>query len=150
MKNTILLLSIILISIIFLLSCQKPTTTTNQVIRNSTERKIEIHYKHNNQWNYSTTISKNDSILFSDSSIGIIKPSIFLYGQLKIIYNDTIAIIHGDSENSVKRDITKLESFTGGVVYETSHYIEYKYEYTFTEADYQEALERHLQNKAAK
>lgn len=64
-----------------------------------------------------------------------------------VIYDDTIFIIHGKNDSEVLHDLTKIESYTGGVISSSKNSLTYKYEYTFTEADYQEALERHLKGK---
>ncbi len=141
-------LSISLLIFIFWSSCRESETTTTQIIHNDSDAKIVFYTKDSKK--VFNTINSGESNEETATYFGFSKPALFLPSWLKIVYNDTIEIIHGDSVFPVKRDITKLESFIGGVIYETSHYIEYKYEYTFTEADYQEALERHLQNKAAK
>ncbi len=141
-------LSISLLIFVFWSSCRESETTTTQIIHNNSDAKIDFYMKYNAKIVLFKTINSGESNEETATYFGFSKPALFLPSWLKIVYNDTIEIIHGDSVFPVKRDITKLESFTGGVVYETSHYIEYKYEYTFTEADYQEALERHLQNKA--
>ena len=58
--------------------------------------------------------------------------------SLVIIYDDTLAIFHGSKKYIVLRDLRKNEMFTYKTKREDKT-IEYTYNYTFTNADYEEA-----------
>lgn len=139
MKKTLFLL----VSFILVLnSCIKePYETTGlYIIKNNSSQKIKINIYNN------TIIS--DSFVLYDAEIkeyklsgrgGVSTPPPFSGDSVVVCYGDNIKITHLriDNINIPKNNIYYTKSWTGGQV---SKY-EYKYEYIFTNEDYQEAID---------
>jgi hypothetical protein len=144
MKTQILFL-ILTISI---LSCKKETESTATIeIINDSSHYIKItpyqlyfigYYKD------TLVIPPNNSEIVSQSSRGGINPfdsdnNFIRLDSITVIYNDTLQVVHGSSLYSVNRSLTKYKSYIYEDRTEKKHLINHHFEYTFTNADFDEA-----------
>jgi len=148
-KNSSFILLLISISLLFS-QCMEEWTVTKYHYKNETNHEISlISCRIDLTKIDSIQILPGKSLDYSFEYEGKSNPYLFLmYEKYYFIsYDDSILILHGDLANPVNRNILQLESYSGGLIDEGRNYNSFEYGYIFTEADYQEALERHLQNK---
>ncbi|MCK5846627.1 MAG: hypothetical protein KAG84_04255 [Bacteroidales bacterium] len=136
--------SLVIISTIFFLlsSCIKesPETYSEYFISNNTSNKIILVNYKKGLANDSLSININESYVSSASlKGGSPSPPPFSADSTKVIFNDTISIVHYRIEGQdILRNIFLEESWDGGSISE----YKYRYEYNFSEKDYQEAIDK--------
>ncbi|MCK4662901.1 MAG: hypothetical protein KAT68_08555 [Bacteroidales bacterium] len=128
-----------LTSIIIYSSCKDKVTTTCYSIINNSDHKIALKMFNAGNIIDSLFLIKNDFKDYHYSYRGKGEPMPFFFGDsIDVVYDDTIAIIHTRLNLQLpSKNLLLMEDFSGG---EIGDY-EYKYEFIFTETDYNEALE---------
>jgi hypothetical protein len=134
MKKTIILF----LTFWVLHACTEPydTVTFYELINNS-EHKIKIFTFHPESTIDSLTLHVGDIKQYWFSRKAIVAGVPFGGDSLWVTFNDTVSITHYRlQEQLVNRNLFSIESWSGGKVND----LEYRYEYIFTNAGYQEAL----------
>ena len=137
-KITFLLLA----SVFVISSCtnEKPVVRTNHVIENNMNFQIGIKTWLNETVIDTFFLNKGESKKFQYDETAAIGGIPFMTDSLIVTFDDTISITHYPwnlGNENVKRSILLTDSWEGGKIDDNEYY----YEYIFTEADYQEALE---------
>jgi len=118
---------------------EDPETLTEHILTNNTERKIVlIPYSQGDSG--IVILKKNEEIKYEFSEQGINHGNPFSGDSLIVTFDDTLSITHYPwnwTGENVARSIMLEDNWLGGKVEDNY----YRYEYTFTDADYQEALE---------
>ena len=120
-------------------SCvEDPDTLTEHFIINNSMQEIRLYFYKVGDIQDSVYIESNEFKKYKYSFRGIIKrPPPFYSDSVTVAFNDTTIITHYNISNSIiQRNILLEASWAGGAI---DDYI-YRYEYVFTDADYEEAL----------
>ncbi len=121
-------------------SCIEPSSTvTYYNLMNNSNHKMKLKMYRNGKVNDTLVLKINASKEYRFiSGAGDFQSFHYPFGDsVYVFFDDTIRITHGSNNTIVDRDITKQKSYTGG---RTDEY-EYRYEFIFTNDDYQEALD---------
>lgn len=142
MKTYLTILFTILVTILLLLNSCKgdPATATYNTIINNSNHEIKILVDFDYQIYDSIMIPiknhKEYSTIKRGGSTGI---GVFVGDSVIVVFDDSISITHySQNPQDISRNLYYEENWPGGEVDE----YEYRYEYIFTDADYQEALDK--------
>jgi len=119
---------------------EDPVTTTEHVLTNNSQHNVLLFRYINGVVTDSVLLNSGSNKIYKFRETGMIGGIPFSGDSVRLIYDDTISITHYSwnwTGDNVARSIALEESWIGGEVGDY-HYL---YEYTFTDADYQEALE---------
>jgi len=136
---------VIFVLFLFLLlsySCVETETIHEYQLVNNTQHDIDIFYYYNGKAFDSLFLLPNEDQIYSsfyDGETNHLNP---LFGDsVKVIFSDTVAIIHGSMNYDVQRSILDHRFYdSGNKQGPKNHAYFYNYHYLLTEADYQEAL----------
>jgi len=130
---------IIAFSVFTLYSCtEDPETQTEHYIINNSNQEISLRFYKVGDIQDSVYIESDAFIKYTYSFRGIVKrPPPFYSDSVTVAFNDTTIITHYNSNSIIDRNILVETSWTGGEIDE----YQYKYEYIFTDEDYEEAVE---------
>ncbi|MEN8928649.1 MAG: hypothetical protein ABF242_06800 [Flavobacteriales bacterium] len=129
--------TIIAISILYLMSCNKEQTTNHQFfVNNSSSHKVEIPI-FDGLGRTSLLPNNSYNVIFNERGLNSKLQDFVIYfnsDSVKLIYNDTLTISHGSVNYNIAKDIRKINSYS----YESLG-DDHKYSYNFTNEDFREA-----------
>lgn len=108
-------------------------------ILNKSDHKIELFvFKHNNTVDTILLPTyESDTVIETRQEGRVSDPPPFVTDSVRVTYDDSISIVHfRTAEQEVFRSIIRSESWTGGSTGDQ----DYKWEYLFTNSDYEEAV----------
>jgi len=136
-----IIISISIFFAIMLASCGDPVTNTAFHINNKSQHKLKINFIFNEK-EITAEINSNSTWTSSYSQLGNspASPPLYPSDSTIVTFDDSVSITHYPwnwTGENVARSIMLEDNWLGGKVEDNY----YRYEYTFTDADYQEALE---------
>jgi len=128
----------IIIILLLFYSCGDPSYIIENKIRNKSKQDIQMHY-------FSTGIESEIISIHADSAWSIVgemnyvaQENPFLTDSVIIEYGDSVFITHRNPNRYSSDIIRNIMIDSNWTEFINGNY--YRYEYTFTDADYQEAL----------